>query len=92
MQLEIVEEMLLEEAPSALFPFEKDILTYIVKDCFKISRQFIITKIKIKFYEYYGYMRQEQYVSKWTGKVFPANQNTIRHYKRLKLMDIMTYP
>ena len=32
-QLEIVEKILLEEAPSALFPFEKDILTYIVMDC-----------------------------------------------------------
>lgn len=28
-QLETVEKMLLEEAPPALFPFEKDILTYI---------------------------------------------------------------
>lgn len=32
-QLEIVEKILLEEAPSALFPFKKDILTYIVMDC-----------------------------------------------------------
>jgi len=51
-QLKIVEKMLVDEAPSALFPFEKDI------------------------------MRQEQYVSKWTGKIFPARQNTIKHVRK----------
>lgn len=32
-QLKIVENMLLEESLSALLPFEKDILTYIVMGC-----------------------------------------------------------
>jgi hypothetical protein len=49
MQLKTVEKMLLEEAPSALFPFEKDILTCIVMDLFKLRRSFTITKIKFKF-------------------------------------------
>ena len=37
-------------------------------------------------------MHQEQYVSKWTGKVFPARQNTIRHVREWKFKhnDIAT--